>query len=67
MYSTVKHGVTRKEEKRETEEKISTCSERRYGESWCEGEGHHKQDALEKHLTLWLPMIKGKGQKKKKK
>ena len=27
-------------EKRETEEKISRCSERRYGGSWCEGDGH---------------------------
>ena len=33
------NGVTGKEEKRETEEKISRCSERRYGGSWCEGDG----------------------------
>ena len=26
--------------KRETKEKIFRCSERRYGESWCEGDGH---------------------------
>ena len=26
--------------KREAKEKISRCSKRRYGESWCEGEGH---------------------------
>ena len=32
--------VTGKEEKRETEEEISWFSERRYGESWCKGEGH---------------------------
>ena len=34
------NGVTRKEEKRETNEKIFRCSERRYGRSWCEGDGH---------------------------
>ena len=34
------NGVTRKEEKREAKEKIFICSERRYGGSWCEGEGH---------------------------
>ena len=27
------------EEKRETKEKIFRCSERRYGGSWCEGDG----------------------------
>ena len=32
--------VTGKEEKKEAEEKSSRCSEGRYGESWCEGEGH---------------------------
>ena len=32
--------VERKEEKREAKKKISRCSEGRYGESWCEGEGH---------------------------
>ena len=32
--------VTRKEEKREAKEKISTSSEKKYGGSWCEGEGH---------------------------
>ena len=34
------NGVTGKEAKKETEEKISGCSEGRYGGSWCEGEGH---------------------------
>ena len=29
-----------KEEKRETKEKIFRYSERRYGGSWCEGDGH---------------------------
>ena len=33
------NGVTRKEEKRETKEKIYRCGERRYGESWCKGDG----------------------------
>ena len=33
------NGVTGKEEKRETKEKIFRCSERRYGRSWCEGVG----------------------------
>ena len=33
-----RNGVTGKEEKRETKEKIFRCSERRYGESWCEGD-----------------------------
>ena len=32
------NGVTGKEEKRETKEKIFRCSERRYGGSWCEGD-----------------------------
>ena len=31
------NGVTRKEEKKEAEGKISTCSEGRYGKSLCEG------------------------------
>ena len=57
--------VTGKEEKREAEEKISGCSEGGYGRSWCEGEGHWEQDAVEKHHALWKPLIKGKGQKKK--
>ena len=39
--------VTGKEEKKETEEKIFACSERGYGESWCEGEGHWKLDVVE--------------------
>ena len=33
------NGVTGKEEKRETEEKIFRCSEGRYEKSWCEGDG----------------------------
>ena len=32
--------VTGKEEERKAKEKISRCSEKRYGGSWCEGEGH---------------------------
>ena len=35
-----KNKANGKEEKRETEEKISGCSEGGYGGSWCEGEGH---------------------------
>ena len=27
------------EEKRDTKEKIFKCSERKYGGSWCEGDG----------------------------
>ena len=34
------NGVTGKKKKRETKEKISRCSERRYGGFWCKGEGH---------------------------
>ena len=60
------NGVTGKEEKRETKEKISRCSERRYGESWCERDAL-KQDCLEKYDTLWLSLIEGKGRKTKKK
>ena len=39
-----------------------------YGKSWCEGDGRWKQDAVavEEHHTLWQPLIKGKGRKKKK-
>ena len=33
------NGVIGQEEKRETKEKISRCSERRYGRIWCEGDG----------------------------
>ena len=33
------NGVTGKEEKRETKGKIFRCSERRYGGSWCKGDG----------------------------
>ena len=54
----MKNGVTGKE-KRETKEKIYRCSGRRYGGSWCE--------SLEKHDTLWLPLIERKSQKKRKK
>ena len=32
------NGVTGKE-KRDTKEKIFRCSKRRYGESWCKGDG----------------------------
>ena len=32
------NGITGKEEKRETKEKILRCSERRYGGSGCEGD-----------------------------
>ena len=32
------NGVTRKE-KRETKQKIFRCSRRRYGGSWCKGDG----------------------------
>ena len=34
------NGVTRKEEKRETKKKIFRCGKRRYGGSWCKGDGH---------------------------
>ena len=60
------NGVAGKEEKREAEEKISECSEGRYAGLWCEGEGQWRQDSLERHHTLWLPLIKEKGRKKKK-
>ena len=33
-----RNGVTGKEEKRETKEKVSSRSKRRYGESWSKGE-----------------------------
>ena len=32
------NGVTGKEEKRETKEKIFRCSKGRYAGSWCEGD-----------------------------
>ena len=35
-----RNEVTGKGEKREAEEKISGCSNRGYGGSWCEGEEH---------------------------
>ena len=34
------NGVTRKEEKRATKEKIFRCGKRRYEGSWCEEDGH---------------------------
>ena len=34
-----RNGVTRKEVKRKTKEKIFKSSERRYVGSWCEGDG----------------------------
>ena len=34
------NGVTRKEEKRETKEKIFRCGKRRYEGSWCKGDRH---------------------------
>ena len=58
------NGITRKEEKKEAEEKISGCSEGGYGGSWCEGEGHWKEDIVEEHHMPWLHLIKGKGLKK---
>ena len=33
------NGVTGKEEKRETKEKVSRCSEKRYAGSWCKEDG----------------------------
>ena len=59
------NGVTGKEKNRETKEKIFRYSERRYKGSWCEGDGRCRQDGLEKDNMLWLPLIEGKGQKKK--
>ena len=56
-----------KRKKGETKEKIFRSSERRYGGSWCEEDGRSRQDGLEKDHTLWLPLIEGKGQIKKKK
>ena len=32
--------LSEKKGKMENKEKISRCSERKYGESWCKGEGH---------------------------
>ena len=55
------NGVTRKEEKRKAEKKIFRCSEERYGRSWCDREGYRRQNAVEKHHTLWLFLIKKKG------
>ena len=43
--------VTGKEEKRKTKEKIFKCCERRYGGSWCKGDGRLRQDTLEKDDT----------------
>ena len=36
----IENGVTGKEEKREAKEKIFRCSEGKYGESWCKGDGY---------------------------
>ena len=58
------NGVTGKEEKREAKEKLFGCSEGRYGESWCRRRTL-KQDALEKYHTLWLPLSKGKAERRK--
>ena len=61
------NGVTEKEEKRETKEKIFRCSERRYGGRWCKGDRHCRQKGLENDDTLWPPLNEGKGRKEKKK
>ena len=61
------NGVTGKEEKRETKEKIFTCSKGRYAENWCEGDGCRRQKDVENDDTLWPPLTKGKGRKEKKK
>ena len=58
------NGITGKEKKRETKKKIFGCSEEGYEGSWCEGDTHWKQDAVEEHHLLWQPLIKGKGRKK---
>ena len=34
------NGVTEKEKKRQTKEKIFRCCERRYGGRWCKRDGH---------------------------
>ena len=44
------NAVTEKEEKGENKKKIIKCSERRYGGSWCEGDGRSK-------LMVWRNMI----------
>ena len=61
------NGVTGKEEKRETKQKIFRCCERRYGGNWCEEDGRLRQDGLDMNDTLWLTLIEGKGRKEKKK
>ena len=61
------NGVTGKEEKRKTKEKILRYSKKRYGESWCEGDGCLRQKDVENNDTLWLPLIEMKGRKDKKK
>ena len=53
--------------KRETKEKIFRCGKRRYGGSWCEGNGHWRQKDVENDDTLWPPLTKGKARKEKKK
>ena len=70
------NGVTGKKEKREAKEKIFRCSEGSYGKSCGAREtdienrtlwrnGLETYGAVKKHNTLWLPLIKGKGRKKK--
>ena len=46
--------------KRKAEKKISGCSEREYGESWCKGEADWKKDTVEEYHVLWQPQIKMK-------
>ena len=41
--------------------KIFGYSEEGYGGSWCEIEGPWRQDAVEKHHTLWQTLVKRKG------
>ena len=53
-------GVTGKEEKSETKEKIFRCGKRRYEGSRCE-------EDVENDDTLWPPLNNGKGRKEKKK
>ena len=50
-------GVAGKEKKREANEKIFRCSEKRYGKVGAKEEA---KDTLEKHDTLWLPLIERK-------
>ena len=59
------NGVTGKEEKMKTKEKIFRCCERRYGGSWCEGDGCCRQKDVNNDDTLWPPLTKGKGRKER--